>query len=400
MRLKRNLFLGVIALYFLTAHAQETGGMGQGAAFKLPSKQLGDPRFTTYGYGDIDSLLHEYKLVLKDQDTHSHKVPGVKVGGTFVPSNEYGKPFKLELYSPSLYDQLAKQALDDAVQSCVDSMDEIPYSLADSPGPPDPTTRDDVTKFVNACMSKDEQYPKVDHVVAEQATVALVYQGSVLCMGLLINDKRLVTSRHCFVSRDEGKLTALATKPKDWRGYTLDGHRQITFEGFEKLETKSEFDISQDAITVPVVVTTVGSSVSPLPRVTHQEPKAKMSFWLAGPIPYLAKIASQPTATTKYDSSQIHWRDGIRYQKWLGGSCSISEIQKDCVFHQCQSFFGFSGSPMIVSARTQGDQSEIVWVGVHSGAPGTGAEGWSSCSYVHASSDSLDGNVASLWRAQ
>jgi len=172
----------------------------------------------------------------------------------------------------------------------------------------------------------------------------------------------------------------------DWSIETLDGKRTISVNAGEidKLVVPGGFDIDQDPVTIGVTVT-ASPGAKPLPQVKFKAlSDNNQLLWLAGPVYLLdhaiamRQAALNPTTVLP----KPNWRDSIRWSSLLGAQCRTVEIENSCVYHSCQSFQGFSGSPMIIGAVSGigGAPDTIEYAGVHSGTPGKKKPfGWPGC---------------------
>lgn len=96
----------------------------------------------------------------------------------------------------------------------------------------------------------------------------------------------------------------------------------------------------------------------PMPKIKFEDdPTGKEELLLYG---YFQYYADKDTIGNKLGDDPLDFvGKGMRWTK--AGSCVISTVVGNCIYHGCQSDAGFSGAPLI--KRHSGD--EIVIVGIH-----------------------------------
>lgn len=239
------------------------------------------------------------------------------------------------------------------------------------------------------CLTNSESQPHVkDFTIPFRSIAVIVVRNQAVCTGLLLNERSFKTARHCFIDQTSGHLHPQFSKlsPNEWSIETLDAKRKITInpDQLEKMVIPGGFDIDQDPITITVTVT-ASAGAKPLPKVALKSPSDNPQLlWLAGPVYQLDQaIALHQAALNSFVAPpKPHWRESIRWSSLLGAQCRTIDTEDSCVFHSCQTFQGFSGSPMITNAiqGTNGAPDTIEYVGVHSGTPGIKKPfGWPGC---------------------
>lgn len=239
------------------------------------------------------------------------------------------------------------------------------------------------------CLTNSESQPHVkDASIPFRSVAIVVVKQQAVCTGLLLDERSFKTARHCFINQMSGdrliEFSGLVSN--DWSIETLDGKRKISINAGEidKLVVPGGFDIDQDPVTISVTVT-ASPGAKPLPQVKFKDlSDNNQLLWLVGPVHLLdqaiamRQAALNPTAAPPRPS----WRDSIRWSSLLGAQCRTVGIKDSCVYHSCQSFEGFSGSPMITSAVSGigAAPDTIEYTGVHSGTPGIKKPfGWPGC---------------------
>ncbi len=271
------------------------------------------------------------------------------------------------------------------VDRCADAVRKLPR-VADS-------TQKYACALLNVdryCLTTTESQPHVANPeILKRAIAILVLDDVAFCTGILLNENTLRTARHCFINAVSGDVESQFTPASVKRITieTLDSLRTATLEYSEigKLKITDGFDIDGDAVSVKIVTKT-GAGANDLPDVKLVEAKEpNVLLWLAGPVFGLSQaivmkaVAANPTAK----APEVNWRSAIRWSKLLGAQCRIRAVHGTCVYHGCQSFSGYSGSPMVTRTyqQTGSTNATIEYIGVHSGSPGIDKKhgGWPGC---------------------
>lgn len=272
-----------------------------------------------------------------------------------------------------------------AVVSCVDAIQTL---HSKTPIPRERTYACALLDVDRKCLTSSESQLHVkDSGIPRRAVAITTVGGEAVCTGILLNDHSLRTARHCFVNQVSGDLRPeflpSATMKVDIT--TLDGQRSLTLSPAElqRLKLPGGFDIDKDAVTVAVTAVAT-SSAAPLPEVRLVPPAKHQLLWLVGPVFLLDQaIAMQKfAANPKVKPPLSDWRDSVRWSSLLGGQCRTVAVQGACIYHSCQSFRGFSGSPLITAAYEANQGAVIEYAGVHSGTPGMQQPaGWPGCAH-------------------
>ena len=231
-----------------------------------------------------------------------------------------------------------------------------------------------------SCMTSGEAQPHVpDPTLPRISIVAFLLDETPFCSGMLLDEGRLVTVRHCFVDRGSGKLLTPISQAKQGsiRFETVDGSRSGTIQPslLSSLELSPGFDIDQDSVQLDVSVASK-SNAAPLPRVRLRSlTDDQQALWVAGPVNDL-RTALVATATPGLSGD---WRDGFRWSKYIGAQCRSRARSSDCIYHTCQTFVGFSGSPLITQVLKDESGPIIEYAGLHSGTPGRHPKGFERC---------------------
>lgn len=231
-----------------------------------------------------------------------------------------------------------------------------------------------------SCMTSAEAQPHVPNPnLPKTAIVALLLDKTPFCSGILLSEGRLATVRHCFVDRGTGKLLPSISQATQGaiRFETADGSRSgaIPSSSLAPLALGHGYDINLDAVQLDVSVVKKGDAL-PLPTVRLSSlPDDQQALWVAGPVNDLL-TALRATATPGPNGD---WRDGFRWSKYIGAQCRSRARSTDCIYHTCQTFVGFSGSPLITRAFMDASGPVIEYAGLHSGTPGEHPEGFELC---------------------
>jgi len=236
------------------------------------------------------------------------------------------------------------------------------------------------------CLTNSEVQPHVqDPSIPKRAVVIFTFKNEPFCTGLLLDEKTVRTARHCFITPSNGRIqdvfnvdTTLLIALE-----SIDGKRKgtVTFADIEKIATHNEFYLDDDSISLSVKISK-DPDAKILPEVLFvQAINRNELLWLAGPVPLLhnALIMRATAINPENLIKKANWRDGVRFSAVIGGQCRIKAIEENCIYHTCQTFAGFSGSPMITRAYMSNSQDTpvIEYVGVHSGSPSLG--NWPVC---------------------
>lgn len=241
-----------------------------------------------------------------------------------------------------------------------------------------------------SCLTRTESQPHVpDPTIPFRSVVAFTLRGEAFCTGLLLTETSVLTSRHCFVDQKTGavrpELTGL--KEGDLVIETLDRKREVSIQvNLSSLELNNGFDIDSDPVTIKVE-TSRRDGARDLPRVELDgKPQEKQLLWLVGPVHKLDQVAAiRKAISPPPQSTQVEplWVDSIRWSANSGAQCRVIAINGSCLYHSCQTFPGFSGSPLITAARAgkeKEDPGVIVYSGVHAGMLSKEAPfGWPGC---------------------
>lgn len=274
----------------------------------------------------------------------------------------------------------------DAIRACTDAIDKLQSKTALSM---DRTYACALLDVDRKCLTGAESQPHVaSPSVPKRSLAVAAINGKAFCTALLLDEKQLLTARHCFVNPKTGELhpELTAAISNGFNLETIDGMREIKlkYTDISSLQLLGGFDIDKDPVILPAS-TSLKSGALPLPKVELIPAKENQLLWIAGVVPLLDQaIAMQRKAVNSaIDATGITWRESIRWSSSLGAQCRIIKVAESCIYHSCQTFKGFSGSPMIVSARADknGDPAVIEYVGIHSGTPGRSKpDGWPACS--------------------
>lgn len=232
----------------------------------------------------------------------------------------------------------------------------------------------------NSCLTSFESQPHVpDPGIPRRSLVALVAEGLPFCSGLLTDEQTLITARHCFIDRISG-LTANPLKAVDSGtiGFeSIDGMRigNIDVASLRTLELGRGYDIDEDFVSIPVVVEKKAGAGS-LPAVVRVDATAiDQALWIAGPVNHLAVALSAASPLMRSDA----WQENVRWSRFLGAQCRTVAVSNDCIYHSCQTFKGFSGTPLITGVYWRDGRDVIEYAGIHSGTPGDKAPGFRKC---------------------
>lgn len=263
----------------------------------------------------------------------------------------------------------------DQIQDCQDAINEFGGAVPNMIGA-NANEREQLVGFVMGCLTKQEATEDVQIDILKRSLVVFSTTATSLpgaltvayCTGLLLDDKRVLTARHCFINEDTGEVRLPG---KDALGATWGGGRSVAISATEisKLSTVGAFRVAQDQVVIPVKL----SAGPSLPKVIRIEPKLNQALWLAGPISEYANYKAE------IEGKAFDLRDGIFWSQRLAGQCIVTATDGRCVAHNCQTLPSFSGAPMIGYASRVDARDVIAIVGTHSGFVGSDGEP-SACS--------------------
>jgi V8-like Glu-specific endopeptidase len=249
-----------------------------------------------------------------------------------------------------------------------------------TPSKTDPNYLCSLIELDDSCMTKSEAQPHVpDPGLPKRSVVAILLDKAPFCSGILLSKSRLATVRHCFVRREDGRLLPEIAQAKQSavRFESVDGSRSgiLSVSLLEALELNRGFDIEEDAVELSVALIEE-SGAAPLPRVTLTQPSVgAQALWVGGPVNDL-RVALVAAATPGLSGE---WQDGFRWSRYIGAMCRSKGTSSNCIYHTCQTFVGFSGSPLITRAFVDIEGPVVEYAGLHSGAPGKHPDGFERC---------------------
>lgn len=253
--------------------------------------------------------------------------------------------------------------------------------------------------FDRSCLTASASQPNIsDSRIPKRSLVVMSFFGKAFCTGLLLDEKTLLTSRHCFIRQSNGNLLTEfnASELSGLNIQTLDLMRTVTLskETIVKLKLASGFDIDKDPVKIPVE-TAKAPSAQGLPKVLFKPAQAKQLLWIAGPFALLDQAVAMQKAYTEpgISAPRVTWQDSIRWSNSNAAQCTVAAVSQSCIYHTCQTSEGYSGSPMISAAYSTptGGNDVIEVVGVHSGTPGAAQNGgWPACAISSANFDASD----------
>lgn len=253
------------------------------------------------------------------------------------------------------------------------------------------------------CLDDSGSAPNVPNPeIPKRSVVVMAYQGRAFCTGMLLDERTLMTARHCFIRQADGKVRDefRSSSPSTITIQSVDLKRRVVVSNadIERLQVFKSFDIDQDPIRVPAL-TLREPGAEALPEALYKAPRAKQLLWIGGPFALLDEALAmlEPARNVATDTDRPKWLDAFRWSAADAAQCRVQTVGPACIYHTCQTSKGFSGSPMILSAyeKANGQGAVIEYVGVHSGTPGFDEnEGWPACAE---SSGSFDGSVYSAF---
>lgn len=239
------------------------------------------------------------------------------------------------------------------------------------------------------CLTNSEEQPHVkDTSIPFRSVATVIFEQRAVCTGLLLDNNSFKTARHCFIDQVTGKpLPEFSSASSNkWSIETLDGKRNIFINTgeIEKLAIPNGFDIDQDSVTVGVTVK-ASPDAKQLPQIKYMPDLSKdQLLWLVGPVFLLDEAIAMRKAALNPTAAPLkpNWRDSIRWSNLLGAQCRTVKIEGSCIYHSCQSFHGYSGSPLITGVTTgsEGSPDTLEYAGIHAGTPGAvKPNGWPGC---------------------
>lgn len=230
--------------------------------------------------------------------------------------------------------------------------------------------------YERECLSTQPP-PMINYSIAQRSIVALTFKGEAWCMGILDfngSETSLITARHCFINPKTGTQWNF---PRLRSGETLDGQRTFSIEdaAIASLSTSAPYNVSVDAVRIPIKVTTnPGALALPVVRWKMDAPD-NTAVWVPGAVMNLLEATEMNTGVETGLVTTLNWRQSIRWGIWLNGDSRISHSEDGCRYYRAQTWQGFSGAPVVLSASDQ----DIVVSGVHSGAADIDGTAWSPC---------------------
>ncbi|MGR3886116.1 trypsin-like serine peptidase [Pseudomonas sp. 1152_12] len=249
------------------------------------------------------------------------------------------------------------------------------------------------------CLTRTEKQKNVsDPQVPQRSLVVMSYLGKAFCTGLLLDEKTMMTARHCFIRQSSGAVLE-EFNSGEFSGFSIqsmDLKRKVILskEAIVGLRTATGFDIEKDPVSI-AVETIKSPSAEPLPKVLFKPAQAKQLLWIAGPFALLDQAIAMQRAYQNLGGSNpsVEWQDSIRWSNSAAAQCRVVAVSQSCIYHTCQTSEGYSGSPMIaaVYSKSSGNDDVIEVVGIHSGTPGLAQSGgWPACATSSANFDASD----------
>ena len=253
------------------------------------------------------------------------------------------------------------------------------------------------------CLDDAGSAPNVANPdIPKRSLVVMAYQGQAFCTGMLLDERTLMTARHCFIRQSDGKMRDEFRSPLSLavaiQSVDLKRRVVVATSDIERLQVFKSFDIDQDPIRVPIL-TFRERGAEALPDAAYKAPQAKQLLWIGGPFALLDEALAmlEPARNVATDTDRPKWLNAFRWSAADAAQCRVQAVGPACIYHTCQTSKGFSGSPMILSAyeKANGQGAVIEYVGVHSGTPGFDEdEGWPACAE---SNGSFDGSMYSAF---
>ncbi|WLH77929.1 trypsin-like serine protease [Pseudomonas sp. FP2335] len=253
------------------------------------------------------------------------------------------------------------------------------------------------------CLDDSGSAPNVPNPeIPKRSVVVMAYQGRAFCTGMLLDERTLMTARHCFIRQTDGKVRDefRSALPSTITIQSVDLKRRVVVSNadIERLQVFKRFDIDQDPVRVPAL-TLREPGAEALPEALYKTPQAEQLLWIGGPFALLDEALAmlEPSRSVATGTARPSWLDAFRWSAADAAQCRVQAVGPACIYHTCQTSKGFSGSPMILSAyeKANGQGAVIEYVGVHSGTPGFDEdEGWPACAE---SSGSFDGSMYSAF---
>lgn len=309
-----------------------------------------------------------------------------------------------------------------ALVSCRETIPDAERLAEDSnPSVVDPFKACSLLRFEKSCLTNTELPPSFNIGTLRKVIVGITASnGLPYCMGTLVQtgeSSRLITSRHCFISRTTGKIDPVMPLRT---GETLDRLRRITIaeNDVKRLELpcptncdlpEGAYGPERDAISLRVTVKELGGAKK-MPAVEMDKKligcmtdkgqdlrDACTKVLVAGVVPDLLAAKRLEAQATRVSVSGT-WVDEVRWSRSLGGYTRIDYLEDNCAYYSSQTVGGFSGTPLLTRMEVVNGEEVVYIAGVHSGATSASEAAWPACRTSKSNPDKkrLSLNIADL----
>lgn len=209
----------------------------------------------------------------------------------------------------------------------------------------------DIASYDRDCLTPLDRIPQP----IKQVVGVLVIQSTPFCSATIVGRRTIVTSKHCFIDADDGRLLESASALFA---------RQVSFVPLVPHGGRTSFTVAEPATSLPSVAFAPGADyltlevkywdlehAATLGAEALDNSKLPLAAWIVGSNATLSDViaAKEPLALTRGSGPQ---------------ACSVLQVTANhCIYHSCQTGPKTSGAGVLVLDAT----NSVRLVGVHKG---------------------------------
>ncbi|WP_157731465.1 trypsin-like serine peptidase [Azotobacter chroococcum] len=214
-------------------------------------------------------------------------------------------------------------------------------------------------KYEQACLEKTIP-TEINPALIQQAVGLLSFENKVFCTALRLSKNEILTTKHCFLSPDNGThledvIAALENKGQIWFTYEAEPSNRfgICKTSLPKATFKS---FGPESDNVKLRISTTNAPVAPLRWASSKKDGGPLedgtSLYLRGYFPFTE------TASTDLE----------RLRSTAVGGCFAHSIAGRCFFHACQTTPIMSGAPIFIRPEPGIQRNLLEVAGIHIGS--------------------------------